>query len=310
MKKITRYILCVLLLFITFSLFKVVSVDAETITDPSPDEYDYSIAVIGDTQTINRDRPEHMKTIYDYVVENVEAKKIVHVAGMGDITDQHQPREYETALEQFRRMDGLVQYSLQRGNHDTSDTFETYLGVNSTYCGYSSQYKEYFQNSTNAVFEFSAGNLDYLLITLDFGPHDDVLEWANEVVAAHPYHNVIISTHGYLDENGNLIRKSSSSSNTGLGGYNNGTDIWDKLVSKHKNIVMVLCGHTAVDDVVIRRTEGIHGNMVTQILVDTQYTDRDDIKAGGDGLGVVSMMYFSNGGKTIDFRYYATIKED
>lgn len=313
MNKVIKYVFIVLLLLIiNFCVVKVEAgyfspVTEGSVTDPT--DFDYTIALVGDTQTINRDRPEHMKTIYDYIVENVEDKNIVHVAGMGDITDQSGAREYETALEQFRRLDGLVSYSLQRGNHDTTITYEKYLGVSATYCGYSSQYKEYFINSANTVHEFSAGNLDYLLLTLDFGPSDEVLEWANGVVAAHPYHNVIISTHGYLDENGNLIRKSSSSSNTGLGGYNNGTDIWDKLVSKHENIVMVVCGHTAVDDVVVRKTEGIHGNTVTQILVDTQYTDRDDIKVGGDGLGVVTMMYFSNGGKTIDLRYYATIKE-
>jgi hypothetical protein len=277
--------------------------------DPEPTDYDYSFAVIGDTQTINRDKRDHMDTIYDYIMDNLESKKIKHVAGMGDITDQSQEGEWIKATEQFTRMDGKVSYSLIRGNHDSSETYEQYLGYEANYCGYSKQYKEYFQNSTNTIHEFSAGNLDYLLVTLDFGPSDEVLEWASKRIAEHPFHNVIISTHGYLDTKGMLIRKSSTNSITQHGGYNDGVEIWEKLVSQHANIVLVLCGHEATPDVKILRTKGIHGNVVTQMLVDTQYVDRDDINAGNEGLGVVSMLYFSNGGKTIDFRYYATIKE-
>ena len=285
--------------------------------DPAPEDYDYSFAVIGDTQTINRWRPKHMKTIYDYIVNNIEAKKIKHVAGLGDITDQSWDREYEAAIEQFKRLDEKgVSYSLIRGNHDSPETYEKYLGVNSTYCNYSLQYKDYFGNSTTTAHEFSAGNLDYLLITLDFGPTDAELEWASKVVEAHPYHNVIISTHGYMGTDGFLIRESSTNSNIQHGGYNEGTHIWDKLVSQHENIVLVLCGHEPTTDVKILRTKGVHGNVVTQMLIDTQYADRDDMpdifdkpaEKGKDGYGVVSMLYFSNGGKTVDFRYYATIK--
>ena len=276
---------------------------------PSADEYDYSMAVIGDTQTVNNHRPEHIKTIYDFVVNNVESMKIQHVAGMGDITDASYDREYTNAIEQFKRLDGLVSYSLVRGNHDSVATFEKYLGVESTYCGYSSQYKEYYKNSTNTVHEFSAGNLDYLVLVLDLGAADDVLEWASDVVEAHPYHNVIISTHGYLDRNGFLLRPSSPGSTVNHGGYNEGTDLWEKFVSQHENIVLVLCGHEPADEVKVLKTKGVHGNIVTQVLINTQYVDRDDINAGGDGYGIVSMLYFSNGGQTVDFRYYSTIKD-
>ena len=251
----------------------------------------------------------HMTTLYDYIVENVEDKKIKHVAGMGDITNDDYDFEYEVACEEFKRMDGLVQYSLVRGNHDKEAGFEKFLGVNSNYCDYSSQYKEYYKNSTNTVHEFSAGNLDYLVLVLDFGAGDDVLEWASDVVEAHPYHNVIVSTHGYLDRNGFLIRPSSSGSNVNHGGYNEGVDLWGKFVSQHENIVLVLCGHEPSQEVEILRSKGVHGNTVTQMLIDTQYVDRDDINAGGEGYGIVSMLYFSNGGKTVDFRYYSTIKE-
>ena len=110
-----------------------------------------------------------------------------------------------------------------------------------------------------------------MLVTLDFGPTNDVLEWANGVVEAHPYHNVIITTHGYMDSNGLLLRSSNTGSITQHGGYNEGVDIWEKLVSKHANIVMVLCGHVNAEEVKVNRMIGDHGNVVTQLLINTHF---------------------------------------
>ena len=275
----------------------------------NPAEYDYTIVAVGDTQNVTCHRDEYTKTIYDYLIDNIETMNIRHIAGMGDITNNSNEYEYLAAAEQFKRLDGVVPYSLVRGNHDSTVSYEKYLGVDAQYCGYSSQYKEYYKNSTNSVHEFSAGNLDYLLITLDFGPTDDVLEWANGVVEAHPYHNVIITTHGYMDTNGLLLRKSNTGSITQHGGDNEGVDIWEKLVSKHSNIVMVLCGHINAEEVKVTRMIGDHGNVVTQLLINTQNQDRYDIEAGGNGYGIVSLLHFSNGGRTVEFRNYATIKE-
>ena len=52
------------------------------------------------------------------------------------------------------------------------------------------------------------------------------------------------------------------------GGYNNGDHLWDKLISRYGNIYMVLSGHDPCDNVVTLQSKGIHGNTVTQMLID------------------------------------------
>ena len=91
---------------------------------------------------------------------------------------------------------------------------------------------------------------------------------------------------------------------TKYGCQNNGQDLWDKLLSKHKNIVMLLCGHSPTDNIYYRQKEGIHGNKVTEILIDPQTTDKTY-----DGTGLVAMFYFSEDGKQLEVQYYSTAKD-
>lgn len=310
-------------------------VDDSIIQDPT--DFDYSFAIIGDQQCmvqyareLNSDK--NFKLIYDYIINNANSKNIAHVFNLGDIvqtTYEYEPtssatdkakmdKEAEFAYKQIARLDGVVDYSLIRGNHDGPIFYEEYFGVNSTYTGYSSHIEDYYINSTNSVHFFSAGNLDYMVVTLDFGAGDSVVAWANEVIAAHPNHNVIIVTHAYLHRDGNLLanntlcaRKPDGTNdplyNTAMGATaNNGDDLWNKLVKKHANIVLVLSGHVGTDDVICRQLTGDNGNIVTNILIDPQ--DMDTRYKSSGGVGAVAMFYFSNGGKTVEVRYYSTVQ--
>ena len=307
-----------------------------SVTDPT--DYDYSFAIIGDQQCmvqyareLNSDK--NFKLIYDYIIDNADSKKIAHVFNLGDIvqttyeyepthTDTHKARmdaEAKFAYEQIARLDGVVDYSLVRGNHDGPEFYEEYFGVNSTYTDYSSQIGDnYYINSTNSVHYFSAGDLDYMVVTLDFGAGDLVIEWANDIIAAHPDHNVIITTHAYMHKTGALLADSTLCArkpdgtndtlyNTEMGTVaNNGDDLWNKLVSKHKNIVMVLSGHVGTEDVVCTELKGDNGNTVVNILINPQ--DMDTQYKSQGGVGAVAMFYFSDGGKTVQVRYYSTVQ--
>lgn len=257
-----------------------------------PTDYDYSFAVVGDIQNISYFYPEKVHTIYDYIVDNIESKKIAHVFTLGDITESNAQREWDVAKEAIGKLDGKVRYSLVRGNHDGKQGFLDKFGNNSEY---KKQYKASYLSSLNTAVEFSAGNLDYLIVNLDYRPSDEILTWANSVVEAHPNHNVIMTTHGYMDSNGQKYDAD---------GGNGGTAIWEKFVSKHSNIVMTLSGH--VDDEVLEavKNTGVNGNVVTELLIDPQRTDL--LYDGGTGL--VAMLYFSNGGSHVDLRYYSTIR--
>ena len=43
--------------------------------------------------------------------------------------------------------------------------------------------------SDNTYYYVSTGDIDYLILALEYNADDETIEWANEVVAAHPDHS-------------------------------------------------------------------------------------------------------------------------
>ena len=285
-----------------------------------PDDYEFSFMAIGDTQILTYHYPDKLKDVYDYVLDNVKRKKVKHVFGLGDITDDDKKREWETATAQIFRMDGIVPYSVIRGNHDiysagTSMNVLSYFDANfgSDTSPYAKQYVDYYKGYTlssfkarNTVHKFSSSTRDYLVIALDYGADDDILAWATSVVESHPNHNVIVTTHSYINAKSKFVNKASG------GAYptrdypkaNDGDDMWEEFISQHENIVMVLCGHSPTSNVLLRKSTGVNGNEVAEILIDPQGLD-ETMK----GMGMVATFYVSKDGKTITVDYYSTINK-
>ena len=80
--------------------------------------------------------------------------------------------------------------------------------------------------------------------------------------------------------------------------------MWDKLIKKHENIVMVVSGHVPYEDIVISQVEGDNGNMITQLLIDPQGVDVSD-----GSTGLIALFHFSADGKNVSVEYYSPIKE-
>lgn len=268
--------------------------DADWLTQvDEPTNYDYSFAVVGDIQNLSFKYPQHVSTVYNYIADNITNKKIAHVINLGDITEGSAEKEWVNAQQAYSVLDGKVSYSMVRGNHDGKQQYLKYFGNSSEYA---KQYKASYLSSLNTVVEFSIGGLDYLTVNLDYLPSDDVLTWANSVVEAHPNHNVIVTTHAYLDSDG-----SKYDGDTG----NGGTAQWEKFIKNHKNITMVISGHIDDENLEAIKSVGDNGNEVTELLIDPQATD---LMFDG-GVGLVAMLYFSNDGKNVDLRYYSTIRQ-
>jgi hypothetical protein len=56
--------------------------------------------------------------------------------------------------------------------------------------------------------------------------------------------------------------------------------------------------------VVVSQEKGVHGNTVTQMLVDPQGVD-----ANIGATGMVAMLYFSEDGRQVQVEYYSTVRE-
>ncbi len=263
-------------------------------------EYAYSFAFIGDTQIIAEKYPDDFAKIYDWLVANKDEKKIQYVFGLGDITNSDTDKEWKTALDGISKLDGVIPYSLVRGNHDSVAQFTKTFGTDV----YKNQFEGFYNDElANSWRTFKAGSVDYLLITLDYGANDDVLNWASEVITSHPDHKVIITTHCYLFRDGTTLDEGDVCPPSTSGGTNNGDHMWDKLVSKHANIVMVVSGHDPNDTIVKKQVKGDNGNTVTQVLIDPQ-----GVELGG-AMGMVAMFYFSEDGSEIEVEYYSTVRE-
>lgn len=256
---------------------------------------DYSFALVGDIQTLNVSYGSQLPKLFDWILANKDSKKIAHVFHLGDITDKDTSDEWRRAVAQYNRLNGVIPYSFVRGNHDSVAKYNSYMGYDD-YCHTIDG--AYEQAMLNTYKKITVGGLKYLIINLDLGPSDLVLDWANELVENHPDYNVIVTTHIYLSNAGERTTYIKYTQK------NSAEQMWNKFISKHKNIVMVFCGHSPTDQIRVTKSKGENGNEVTQILVDPQTTDKN-YKAAG----LVALLHFSNGGKHVEVEYYATIKE-
>lgn len=273
---------------------------------PEPEDYAYSFAVIGDIQTLNYSYPEKLLDMFEWIRDNKEEKKIAFSVGLGDVTEKNSQREYLNAIEAYDKIDGTVPFSIIRGNHDrsgySSEIYDTYI----TQEKYSDEITGSYDSSMlNTYRILKVGEVDYLFMNLDYLLADEVIAWANDVIAEHPECHVIVSTHIYMSNTGSYYKLDGNSGiGKKYGAKNNGEVLWDKLLSRHENIVMLICGHNPTDDIYYRQREGINGNKVTEILIDPQSTDKNYT-----GTGLVAMFYFSKDGKHLDVQYYSTAKD-
>ena len=226
----------------------------------------------------NGDLRQYFYDQIDWILESSKPLNTAFVVHEGDIVQADDPREWEIANKAFSRLDGHVPYCLSLGNHDmgivpSSDGRSYKSGMNRQ-----TRFDDYFPQSrfsseswfggsyddtmANAYYKFTPSGVNMLVISLEYHPRDEVLEWANEVCQENLDYEVIVLTHRYLSRDNTRI-----STDAKMEG-NAGEAMWQKFVSRQPNIFMVLCGHIAGEGYLL--SEGVHGNEVHQILCDYQ----------------------------------------
>ena len=280
-------------------------------TERDPDSYAYSMAIVGDTQILTEYFPEKLANLYNWIIENKDSKKISFVMGLGDINSNDTDAEWAISSKLLESLAtaGIPQSIVCGGNHDSMPQFAKWLNTDSFYNAYSGIMEMGFWEDptngptfANAYSIITIGETKYMFVTLEYGPKAPQVEWANEVIAAHPDCNVILSTHSYLYVDG--THHSAWDNSCPSGSKYSGDELWDGLVRHHENIVMVLSGHVAGNDVVKSEVYGDNGNKIIELLVNPQVLDEQVA-----GSGMIGMLYFSADGKQVDFEYYSTAKD-
>lgn len=222
-----------------------------------------------------------------WTLEQKDASNVVFVLHEGDCTQQNTLQDWLNFKRYMRLLDGVLPYAVAVGNHDGLGTpLENTALFNQ--CFPVSSYQDL--PTFGGVFEpgkmdncyhlFSAGGVDWLVLTIEFGPRDSVLEWANQVVADHPDRRVILDTHTHVYSDDTLHGSSPTHfwTPTSYGRTNNGPEVWDKFLKRHANISFVFNGHILNDGAGRLVGVGDHGNKVYQMLANYQ-----TLPNGGNG---------------------------
>jgi len=272
--------MCTILLA-AWSLSAVQAAWAQT-AKPAESSESFTVVLLPDTQFYSEKYPETYVAQTMWIRERVKADNIKFVVCLGDIVQNaHIEKEWENADQAARILDGVVPYSAVPGNHDLvtkdkvitrdSTLYNKYFGVarfekEPWYRGHLGS------TNDNNYCEFRAAGRDFLVLSLEFAPRDEVLQWAAAVCQKYPAHNVILATHSYLNLQGRTTGQAKVADSTA----NSGQQMWDKLVRQQPNIFMVACGHVGGVNLLLSKNDA--GNQVIEILTDYQNLER-----GGQG---------------------------
>ena len=267
---------------------------------PLPEEGAFTFAVLPDTQFYSQKHPDTFLAQTRWLVEQRERRRIAGVLHLGDITNSNTVPQWENARRALQVLiDAKLPMCLVPGNHDygpgggcadRTTMMSRFLPVSelSKAAHWKGAYDKEPERSENSWHLLEAGGRKFLILCLEFGPRNDVLRWANEVVAAHPDREVILVTHAHIyhdDTRYDQVRygkKQNHNPHTYFAkaqpDINDGEEVWNKLISKHENFVLTLNGHVTADGLGRVVTSTAKGHAVPQLLVNFQMKPN-----GGDG---------------------------
>ena len=249
-----------------------------------PQNQPFTLVALPDTQYYTHEISGGTREIFtaqtQWIVNHKDDSNIVFVLHEGDITDDNNAPEWTNAKTSISLLDGVVPYALAVGNHDGLNQSQNLTALFNQFFPLSQ-----FQNlpTFGGVFEsnrmdncyhlFSAGGVDWLLFSLEFGPRNVVLTWANQIATNYPNRRVIMLTHThvYCD---NTLQGSSTNQQwlpvRDYGRENNGTDVWEKFIRHHANMAFTFNGHVLGTGT--GRLVGVadYGNQVFQMLANYQ----------------------------------------
>lgn len=161
----------------------------------------------------------------------------------------------------------------------------------------------------NTYSYFTINNVEFMVISLEESPRLEVLERADKITVENKGNKVIVTTYEYLNFDGNLINYEIQDHLPFIGGSTNGEEMWDLYVRKYENIAVVIAGYIGFPDLVYTKKVGDNGNVVTQILCDTQFMDSDDYNNGSSqGVGMVMILSFKKNFDEIKVNRYSIIR--
>jgi len=248
-----------------------------------PGDYDLAVSHLTDTQYLTEAYPEVYAEEVGWILANRDLRKIAFATHTGDLVqnwvdpDQTEPRarrEFEIASEIQGMLDeAAMPNSVLPGNHDnkrgiTNELFNDYFGpsryIDAAWYGGSITPAD---NSANFS-TFERAGARFLMLSLPYAFGERELEWAEDIVARHPDHNVIVSTHEHVTP---ASPDSPVGRSVGSRWVSRGGELWERVVAPNRNVVAVLSGHFhGLGRIVTEDAGGIEGHTVVEMVADYQ----------------------------------------
>ena len=267
------------------------------------------------------------------IADNIDQLNIKAVLCTGDLVEQNDnnalnrkmlnqtsTQMWESVSRSFARIDDLVPYMIAPGNHDYGwrsaengqTNFPKYFPVERNRMWKETLVSEFpnregkasLENAAHIITDNTWGKI--LIITAEFAPRDEVLEWAGKLTNDEKYKDCkkIFITHSLLRE-----RTAAYTNNEGykIRPANWGQQVWDKLLNKY-NFDLAICGHTGKpgdfeDSTAYRKDKNENGHEVHQMMF--QISGGGWEGNGGDGW--LRIMEFMPDGKTIKIKTYSPL---
>lgn len=278
----------------------------------------FTIVALPDTQIYCEQFPKHFHNQAEWIVANREKHNIRFVTHLGDITNRNTKEQWAVARAAMQKLDGLVPYSLVLGNHDCGSGGEAgdrttmlndYFSIADARKGKTLAGLMEDKRLDNSFHVFEAAGAAYLVLALEWGPRDEVVQWAREVLRDHQDHRAILTTHAYLyfDDARYDWKKFGGKQSWNPhayktarlpGGTNDGEELWTKLLADHPAAFLTLNGHVLGDGLGRLTSNRSTGKPVHQVLVNYQMKPQ-----GGEGY--LRLVEFLPDGKTIQCRSYS-----
>jgi hypothetical protein len=249
-----------------------------------------------------------------WIVAHRDEQQIAFVMHEGDMVDADYADQWGVASSALRALDGVVPYVVTAGNHDyAGPNLADRMGMINAYFPPSSfaaspsfggTYEDgHIENNFSIV---AAGGRSWLLMSLEFGPRDEVVAWANQVLKSHADKEAIVVTHAYLYGNDRYDFAAHPEQVWSPHRYfmtdhpgstiNDGEELFRKLIEPNSNVRFVLSGHVITPAAGRLTSTRADGTRVHQILANYQSCDYPCEFANGrkvnGGNGYLRLMRF------------------
>ncbi len=265
------------------------------------DGYEKIIVVVPDIQyyTNNLDRIKYLESIVGFCNNNQE--KISFLLQTGDITNNNNPEQWRNGHKLFfSKLPSSFPVVFCLGNHD--------YGLN----GGSAKRESFFPLELTPVRDevmplsqwdnylryVESDGKKMAILSLEFAPRNEVLEWADKIIKENSEIPIIILTHAFLNNDGQIFDMTDPQCNNQysqkyyvMGGdyLNDSKEIFDKIIYNNSNVRMVICGHCISGNYIeCINKKNATGSDVYFIMVNYQhYTE--------GGAGMIALLKYKNG---------------